>query len=218
MKLQRKGDKTKKVIIIVAIVVAAIVLVALAGLAILSMFNEEIDEKGIDKISVYSLPSKTTNYLGEEFDPTGLKIQVITNNTDYNYFVDYEQLTCSGFDSSTVNESLTITVSYKGYSETFTVKVIERPVEIPHIVDIELVGFKTTYTMEKWNTSGPSVIGATINRIYSDGSIVEGLPLQKKWIYGGESIVDAPGTLDITIKYNDNGTLIEKVVTITITN
>lgn len=216
MKFQSKGDKAKKFIIIVAIVIGVIALIGLVGMSVLSMSSEDIDERGIDYISLYSLPSKTTYYLGEDFDATGLKIQVITNNTDYSYFVGYDQLTCSGFDSSTVNESQTITVSYKGYSETFIIKIIERPAENPYIVDVEIVDFKTNYTMAEWNAGGPSVIGATVKGIYSDGKVVDGVPLQTKWIYGAVK-VDAPCTLDLTIKYNDNGTVIEKVVTVTIT-
>ena len=58
---------------------------------------------------------------------------------------------------------------------------------------------------------------ATIKCVYSDGSIGEAIPLQRKWIDGRNTTVDGPCTLEVTIIYSDKGTRLEKTVTITIT-
>lgn len=219
MKLQNKQNRRKKNILIVVAILAGIIVVALvAGLTLINSLFKPLNEYGISHIMLYSLPDKTTYFVGDEFDPTGLKVQVITyGDKEEDYFVDHNGVKCTGFDSSAVNDNVTITVSYRGVTNTFTVKIVDVPNETPTAVDMQIENFKTTYTKTEWNTMGPDVIGATIKCVYSDGSIGEAIPLQRKWIDGRNTTVNGPCTLDVTIIYNDKGTRLEKTVTITIT-
>lgn len=89
----------------------------------------KIDENGINLqsletkqigMSIYSLPSKTDYYLGEDFDPYGLKI------TKFNSFGNWEltnDYTVSGF-KGTVGKN-TITVKCGDFSEKFNVYIYE---------------------------------------------------------------------------------------------
>ena len=216
MKLQSKKSKRLTVI---AIVVAAIVLVALivGAILLLAIGNNDEEHQPTDMINiVVSSYPKRTYYVGEKFDPTGTKIQVLTYDMAYTSFVEYGSLTFSGFDSSAPVEEQVITVSYKGFTATFTVEILPEPTTPPALDKIEVVNFRTTYPMDEWNKYGPDVIGASVKFIYADGTEGETKSLQPSWIYGATK-VSSPCTLDITIKYNHDGVLCEQVITITIT-
>lgn len=218
MKLQSKKSKRIVVIGIIAAIIAVLALtIGVIWLVANNTPDLQLDEKEIIDAVISSYPDKTIYYVGETFDATGIKMEALARNEAYNQYIEHDRLTFSGFDSSVPNDALTITVTYQGVTKTFTVKIIAKPSENPTLVDIEICDFKTSYTMAEWNRSGPSVVGATVKCIYSDESIIDSIPLKTKWIYGAVT-VDAPCTLDLTIKYNDNGTIVEKVVTITITN
>ncbi len=216
MKLQSKKSKR---LTIIGIVVAAIVLVALIIGAILlfgiNAKDEEYQPTDIVNIVVSSYP-KTTYYVGESFDSTGTKIQVLTYDMAYTSFVGYGSLTFSGFDSSAPNDAQVITVAYQGFTTTFTVQILPAPTTPPALDKIEVQNFRTTYPMDEWNKYGPDVLGASVKFIYADGTEGETKSLQPSWIYGATK-VSGPCTLDITIKYNHDGVLCEQVITITIT-
>ena len=217
MKLQTKNDKRKNLIIVIIAVVVALALIA--GIISLIVFignKTPVDSTGIISIVLSSVPDKTSYYIGESFDPIGAKIEVIMKNDTGYHLVDYARLSFSGFDSTTAGEK-TITVSYKGFTTTFTVTVKERPTENPVVTDVEIVGFQDTYTLEFWNKYGPQVSDAKVNLIYSDGSTQDGPWVQSTWVFGYTKL-DAPGTTTVTIKYDTGAQIIEKVITITITN
>ena len=180
--------------------------------------KQEAEDKNIVRgISIASSPAKTEYYVGEAFDPTGTKIQVLTNSANYTYFVDWKELTFEGFDSSVANEKLTITGSYRGYSTTFNVEVKEHEPETPTLTGIEVYNFETTYPFVEWNKYGPNSTGTYIRCIYSDGSVVGDIILKDKYIFGVTKLSSA-GTTEITIKYNDGVTTVETTVEITATN
>lgn len=216
--MKLKSQKKNNAIIIAVIALAVIAVIAIAAVIISTVSKNNEIKKGleIDRIMVSTPSYKTEYFVGEEFDPTGAMVQVITKDTANNHFVDYTQLSFSGFDSSVVNDAVVITVSYKGHTTTFNVKIKDHPSANPTPASIELVNFKTTYTMAEWNSKGPSSRGVTINCTYSDGSVMQGRELKDNMIYGYKK-VDAPSTVELTIKVNYAGTVIEKVVTITIT-
>ena len=211
------SNKRKKVIIALAILAGVLVVALIAGMIFIRSIFKPMNEYGISHITFYSLPDKTTYFVGEKFDPTGLQVQVVTYGKAENYFVDHTAVTYSGFDSSVVNDEVAITVSYKGVTTKFNIKVIDRPTQPPVVTDMELVGFKDTYTLSFWNEFVPQVSGASIKLIYSDESTKDGIWLQSEWITGYKKL-SAPGNIDLTINYDDNGTLFQKTVTITITN
>lgn len=219
MKLQSRKTKTHTT---VAIIVAAVVLVGLiiGGILILGggSSNEEHNPTDIVGISMAGFP-KREYYVGEEFESEGTKVQVLTYDMAYTSFVEYGSLTFSGFDSSNPVEEQAITVSYKGFTTTFTVTIKEMPKDSPTVETIEIFDFKTTITMSDWNEFGPiSLIrGSTLKIVYSDGTMGDSVYVDPAWVWGYEK-VSQPGTFDLTIKYNNDGTLYEKVVTITITN
>lgn len=210
MKLQSNNRKRTIVILTVVAVILAVALVI--GAVILFKPEQQVDEKGIARITLYSLPETTTYYVGSEFDPSGLKVQVITNNTEYSYFADHTELTCSGFDSSAVAENQVITVSYKGFTTTFTVQIKE-PVSdnTPYLVSIEPKDLKTTYTLEKWNANGPDYNGASLLLTYSDGK-TESVWIQNSWATRREKM-DAPGKAYITIEYMGKSIEVEFTIT-----
>lgn len=221
MKLQSKKDKNKKILLIAGVALAVIVVVLLA--VMLLWPNGTITGKqdtDITNIVLSNKPAKSTYFVGETFDPTGARIQVLTHNSDYTHFVDYTELTFSGFDSSVANDAVTITVSYKGFTTTFNVKVVEMPADDPIITKVEVIDFQSTYTLENWNTYGPSTYKAYVVFTYSDGSTygsLEETPLKRSYLSGYQKL-SAPGTTELTIKYDNGGIKAETTVTVTITN
>lgn len=219
MKLQSRKTKTRT---IVAIIVAVVVLVGLiiGGIILLGggSSNDEHNPTDIVGITMSAFP-KREYYVGEEFEFENTKVQVLTYDMSYTSFVEYGSLTFSGFDSSVPLEEQVITVSYKGFTTTFTVTIKETPKDTATVESFEIFDFKTTITMSDWNEYGPiSLIrGSTLKLVLSDGSFSDPVYIDPSWVWGYQK-VSQPGTFDLTIKYNNDGTLYEKVVTITITN
>lgn len=222
MKLQNKKDKNKKILLLVA---SAIILIAVivTGVILLTPNGElQGGKKDTDIISIVvsNHPDKSNYFVGETFDPTGMRIQVLTHNSDYTHFVDYTELTFSGFDSSVANDAVTVTVSYKGFTTTFNVKVVEMPTDDPVITKVEVVDFKSTYTLSQWNENGPSTYKAYVVFTYSDGTTygsLEETPVKRSYLSGYKKL-SAPGTTELTIKYDKDGIKAETTVTVTITN
>lgn len=222
MKLKSQ-KKSKSIIIIVAII--ALVLIAalvIGGIYINKMIEkqkQDEENQQISKIAISIVP-KTEYYIGDELDLTGLKIQVIAGTNEYSYFVSYpdSDLVVSGFDSSVANDELPITVSYKGFTATFNVKIKEHASASPVLERIEISdNFQTTYDKDYWNDYGPNTKDVTLTLVYSDGSVVENVQLKHKYIYGFTTL-EAAGTTQIIIKYSDGVTTVELPITITITN
>lgn len=221
MKLQSKQAKKQKVIIISAVILAVLVIVGVViGLVINSIKKQYENSDGITGITVSANPSKTTYYVGEEFDPTGFRIQVLASTNEASYFVDYpnEELKLSGFDSSKAVEDQVITVTYREYTDSFTIDVIEVPPADPVITGIRLSdNFTSKYTLKWWNTYGPAFDGVKLVCTYSDGTEKE-VAMKSSYCYGIERNLTSAGTTEFTIKYSSGGILVETTVTITITN
>lgn len=169
----------------------------------------------ITRLNIASYP-QLSYYVGQNFNPEGLRIQVITNEQATTFFVNYDdpELIISGFDSSKAVENQEITVSYKGFKTSFNVTIKDFSTQ-PTIVSIEVFDLIDTYTVEKWNTNGLNLYGAYIKCTYSDGSVVgsyEETPLLWEHVSKRHK-VDGPETIDLTITYKGVST----TVTITIT-
>ena len=67
-------------------------------------------------------PTKTTYVVGQELDKTGMVVNV-TYNDETNDVANLNEVAITGFDSSAPADSQTVTVSYGGSSDTFTVKI-----------------------------------------------------------------------------------------------
>lgn len=217
MKLQ--NNKKKKTIVIVSVIVAVLVVAAVAGI-ILSLFKgpDQVDPKEIQSISLSTPPTKTTYYVGEPFDATGVSVQVKTNDMSYTSFVDYTNLTFSGFDSSAPAEEQVITVSYKGFTTTFTVTIKEIPSATPTLVSIKLSdNFVSTYTLDWWKEYGPVFDNVDLICTYSDGT-EKRVPMSAGYCLEIDTSIDTPTTVDIPVQYIDGGIVAEMTITVTITN
>lgn len=214
MKLKsRNKNNGKKVLVIIGIVLAAIALISLVALLVGTIvYNQQ--GKQIDYLIIASYPDKLVYYVGESFDPAGLEIQVVYKNGESTY-ITHSKLTFDGFDSSEISSEQEITVEYMGYTKTISVAIVELPKPNPTLESIEVYDLKTTYDIDYWNTYGLDIVGSMIRLNYSDGTIKEKYLLAK--YVSGVRIIDAPGTLDITVRYSDGVTTVETTVTITIT-
>lgn len=213
MKLKSK-NKGKKALIITGIVLAVIVVISLIALLVgVIVYNEQ--GKVIDYLIISSYPDKLVYYVGESFDPTGLEFQVIFKNGESTYVSNTALLTFEGFDSSEPSSEQEITVGYMGHAKTISVVIVELPKPTPTLESIEVYDLQTEYDIEYWNSYGLNIVGSMIRLHYSDGSIEEKYLLSK--YVSGVRMVDAPGTLEITVKYSDGVNMVETQVEITIT-
>ena len=86
--------------------------------------TENVVLKTVSGISISSTP-KTEFYVGDKFNAEGLKIKVAyTDNTEKELTEGFE---ITGFDSSNEMSSQTITVSYKGKTTTYDIKINAKP-------------------------------------------------------------------------------------------
>lgn len=215
--MRYRNSKVNKKGIIILIVIGLLLLAIAIGILVFTLISNSIkvkEGKEIERISI-AHTSNIEYYIGEQFNPEGVSIQVVTKDLDNVYFVDYKELTFSGFDSSVPNEDLKITVSYKGFTTSFSVKILEIPSLNPTLKEISVGGLKTTYTLEKWNRLRLNLEGATLKCVYTDDSVKE-IPLIPSHIYGANK-VDAPGEYEITVKYSEGAIQKEISVKITIT-
>lgn len=237
-RFSNKRNKTK--ILIIAGVALALVAILLAVLLIPKASvdpDKESNDKAIREIRMSVLPTKTTYYVGEEFDSSGAKIQVVTGAQAYNYFVNASDLEFSGFDSSSAVEEQVITVTYQGFTTSF--KVCIREYEngsgdagdsgnagtsgtpgTGNIQYIEICDMILTYSLYEWNW-GPSAYGAYYKITYSDGTVygsLEDTPVSRADFIEWHPM-NEPGTTDVVVEFFDEatGTKIEITITVTIT-
>lgn len=215
MKLKTKRNKRSKALIVIAIVLIAIALAIGIGLIVYKTVDD-VQSKEMSFIDFSVYPTKRSYYVGETFDPSGIQMQAVAKNGSSTYISDPKQLEFSGFDSSEPCEKQWITVTYMGVSAQFDIAIIEPPKPTPTLERIEVYGLQTEYRLTYWNFYGVDNSGGRIRCIYSDGSIVEDIPLLYEYISKPQT-VDSPGTTYITVQYSDGVTMVETQVEITIT-
>ena len=210
MKLHEKRNKK------IAIALIAVGVVLIIGIIVACVMNiSKPDNIKITSISINARPD-SHYYVGEEFNPEGTRIQVLTNKPNFTYWVDYRDLTFSGFDSSAPTESQTITVTYQGHQATFNIVIEEYPVEAPTLVSIDVPNVITTYTLEAWNKYGPRLGNLKIVLTYSDGSTRE-IPLESSIHVMKPERLSSPGTTELTVIYTESGVTFEHKIVITVT-
>ena len=215
-KISNISGSNKKVILIAAIALVAIIAIA----AIVLLITSNVENKKINHINVSSPPNDREYYLNENLDLTGLIVQVVLNDGSY-YMVNEKDVTVSGFNSKKENDNLTVTVSYQGCTDTFTVKVVSFPKAKPVPSYIEVKDYQKTYTLAEWKENWINLEKAYIELHYTDPNEppykialttddIEGIP--------GQDAV--PDTYTLTAYYEDfeNGILFDVEFTITITN
>jgi len=114
----------------------------------------------ITRIRIMHYPIKRQYYVGETFDPTGLSIRAFYD--DGTTELIYSGYTLSTPDMTTAGTK-TITVTYEGYTASFTITVIE---VVLSSISVETMPTKTVYNMG--DTFLPT--GLTIRKTYSDNS------------------------------------------------
>ncbi len=98
----------------------------------------------LSSISVATMPTKQTYTVGEAFDPAGLSVALNYSNSTTDTVTT--GFTVEGFDSTTIGTK-TVTVSYKGKSTTFTVKVArDTPYVSEYSFTANQIRFGGTYT------------------------------------------------------------------------
>lgn len=165
----------------------------------------------ITRITISILP-KTIYYVDEKFDLSGGMIQIVKDVNEGHYFLNLtdEGVEVTGFDSSEAVEEQVITVTYEGFTTTFTVTIKDYPTAKPALVSIEVIGLTDTYTVAEWQ-SGMSISGAKLKLTYSDESTEE---ISLRWNHIDPTPeMNAPGTTEIVIRYG--GKSITVPITIT---
>ena len=124
-------SRNKIIVIVVAIV---IVLLFIAG-GILAWYMLTQQTTGI---YIESLPSKTVYQVGDELELEGLVVKESKRIKSFDKVIETEQLTVTGFDSSTVSEKQLITVGYGEYTTSFEVEIQARQPAQKYVKKIEV--------------------------------------------------------------------------------
>ena len=167
------------------------------GLAEIQQINAYLNEKYSEKPEVtlesitVSGPTKTQYEIGDELDLTGLVVTAHYSDGSEAAVEDYE---VSGFDSSTAGEK-TITVTYQGKTETFTVTVKEAEKPVVTLESITVSGpTKTEYEID----DELDLTGLVVTAHYSDGSEAA---VEDYEVSGFDS--STAGEKTITVTYQD---------------
>lgn len=190
-----------------------LVLVVAIALVVLTVVIPAVEAQGqlIQKIEITRKPDKLVYLVGEEPNYNGLRVTVTRNNGE-TFVVRASDCEIEGFTSDIALESCIVTVKYEGFSELFSVTIMENEKPVPVLKSIRLDPMpKTEYKVGEWlNTDGAYVV-----REYVDGSSVK-VNLLKTDVYGWDK-VNGPGTYELTVKYAENGVLCTYKYTITVT-
>lgn len=94
------------------------------------VYTEDDEPSTIESITVETQPTKTAYEVGEKLDLTGIKVtaQHYANESGQpeDTEVEVTEDMISGFDTSVVSDSVTVTVTYKKRTATFTISVTEK--------------------------------------------------------------------------------------------
>ncbi len=149
-------------------------------------FTVNVKKVELESISINTMPKKTSYYVGDSLDTSGLSLKLKYNNSSENtvtsgFTVDVSKLNTSG--------QQVVTVTYSGKSATFTVNV--KKVELESI-SINTMPKKTSYYV-------------------GDSLDTSGLSLKLKYNNSSENTVTSGFTVDVS-KLNTSG---QQVVTVT---
>ena len=114
---------------------AACVLAALVATGLLAWYFLCVQVQGI---YAETLPLKTSYYVHEELDLTGLCVKEERRISKFNREIDADQLEISGFDSSSASDRQEIFVQYKNFKTSFFVSVKPLPEEQKSVIKIQL--------------------------------------------------------------------------------
>lgn len=89
-------------------------------------FDIEVKKVSVSKITIKSLPYRTTYYVGEKFSSKGLSVNLVKNNS-------YIDTLTTGFNLSLKDDTVlnkegktTVTIKYQNFSTSFSINVISK--------------------------------------------------------------------------------------------
>lgn len=180
--------------------------------------NNNVLDDTITSIGIAVKPTKTSYYVGDRPNFSGLEIVVARAELDQeqvSYNLSTDEFTITGFDSSAPNPEQVITVEYKGFTATFTVKILEIPLATPTLVSIRL-------DPAPRDTAKAGVALSVKNSYivceYSDGS-EKSIPLRHEHLYGYETLLENASIGDVItvyVRYSEDGYIAETSYTVTI--
>lgn len=162
----------------------------------------------IVSVEMNTLPTKTAYAYGEELDVTGASI-FVTYDTDTSEEVAVTAAMVTGYTATTAGEQ-TLTVTYEGFTATFTVTVAER---IPVLTAIELTSLpaKTAYNYR----DALDLSGAVLTATYDDDTTAE-YELTAAMISGYSS--ETIGDQTLTVTYTENEVTLTTEFTVNVNN
>lgn len=166
-------------------------------------------------LNIVNQPKLTYN-IGESFDPSGMKVQVETQDYTSDYFLDGNdpRLKFTGFDSTNPAENQVVTITYEEIDDEGNPKVmastkvfvtIKSNEPAPELLSVTVKDLKTTYTVEKWNKNKLNIYGAYWEYEYENGDVVGSYaetPLLKGHV---PSLPTVEGPCELEIVLTDNG-------------
>lgn len=174
---------------------------------------KEEQEANIVNIQITHLPKKTTYYCGESFDMSGLSVYYLMSDNSF-LKLDLSACEITGFDSSVATDKQEITVSYKEFTDAFTVTIKEAPKPVTNaVVSVVLETLpKTQYKLNEW----PETDGGVLLCTYADGT-TKRVDLAAEHVYGfAYAMKRGVGEYVITVKYTENDVMVETTYKITI--
>ena len=176
---------------------AACVFAALVAAGLLAWYFLCIQVQGI---YAETLPLKTSYYVHEELDLTGLCVKEERRISKFNREIDADQLEISGFDSSSASDRQEIFVQYKNFKTSFFVSVKPLPEEQKSVIKIQLQAEEGYELKTEYRCFEPLEIGhMRLLVTYSDSS-AELLPVLAEYVSGFDNREPAQH-LEVRITY-----------------
>ena len=129
-------------------------------------YDINVHIKSVSRIEILNNPNKMSYVLGEDFDTTGMKVQVVYGDGSVKEVTDY---TITGFDSS-VEGTSTLTITWKAingstYTKKLTVNIVDTRPKLTEIF-VDTPPTKTEYELRE----RLDLTGLVIKGNYTDGS------------------------------------------------
>ena len=176
---------------------AACFLAALVAAGLLAWYFLCVQVQGI---YAETLPLKTSYYVHEELDLTGLCVKEERRISKFNREIDADQLEISGFDSSAASDRQEIFVQYKKFKTSFFVSVNPLPEEQKSVIKIQLQAEEGYELKTEYRCFEPLEIGhMRLLVTYSDSSS-ELLPVLAEYVSGFDNREPAQH-LEVRITY-----------------
>lgn len=176
---------------------AACVLAALVAAGLLAWYFLCVQVQGI---YAETLPLKTSYYVHEELDLTGLCVKEERRISKFNREIDADLLEISGFDSSSASDRQEIFVQYKNFKTSFFVSVKPLPEEQKSVIKIQLQAEEGYELKTEYRCFEPLEIGhMRLLVTYSDSSS-ELLPVLAEYVSGFDNREPAQH-LEVRITY-----------------